>query len=261
MKSLVNNTLMELCVLLGSLRRELAFSTTAPSDPTHRYLTSLRDRIETEAVGIVANLSRDLKDALPVAMQSYSRKVLKALPETDDAAVVDDASYMNFLQWAQAEDFKLAGARGLRLGAALEKVLPLAKADPEIEEVVFGDLARRGVLMNGRDPCWAESTRIWNVGEIDQILRLLEVHITQFPKEMSEALHRRADSNDAWGAEILFVAGARPQEGRALIAQDAACLPGAFLDRAKSNHGLMAALHGPSPAELIASFRRNSTPF
>jgi len=261
MQSLVNKTFLELCQMLGSLRRELAFSSVSPYDPPHAHLTGLRERIEAEAIDIITQFSSDLKDALPVAMQSYSRKMVEALPETDDAALVDDGSYANFLQWAQAEDFRLAGARGLRLGAKLDKVLLLTKKDPEIAEVVFGDLARRGVLMNGRDACWAESSRIWNVGEIDQIVRLLEVQIAHFPKEMSDALHRHADSNDAWGAEILFAAGARPHKGRALIAQDAACLPGAFLDRAKSNHGLMAVLHGPSPAELIANFRRNSAPF
>lgn len=261
MESLVNTTFMEICQILGSVRREMAFSSVSPQDKARAYLDGMRERLETEAIEIIRQFHSALKDALPVAMQSYSRKVLEALPETNEAALIDDASQLCFLQWAQAEDFRLAGTRGLRLGVKLDKVLDLAKKEPEIEAAIFGDLARQGVLMNGRDPCWAEMNRIWNVGEIEQIVRLLEIQAAHFPKEMSDALHRRAECNDASGAEILFAAGVRPHKGRALIAQDAPCLPGGFLDRAKSNHGLMAVLHGPSPAELIASFRRNSSPF
>lgn len=261
MPGLVNHTFLELCVLLGSLHSGLEESSYSSTDPAHSHLSTLREKIEVEAVALIETLASGVDYPLPMAMQSRSRAVLSAVPETDEAATIDDGSYATFLSWAGAEDLRLAAARGLRLGPRLGDLLALAQRDPEIEDVVFGPLARSGVMMNGPYPAWAHMSKIWNLGEIDQIVRLLKLHIELFPGEMSEALYHRASCNDSAGAEILFVAGARPIEGRPLIPEDTIFEPRGFLQRAKSNHGLMATLNGPAPADLIAEFRRAYIPF
>ena len=222
------------------------------------------DLLETQILGLLRDHASDILEPLNRALASYSRPILTAVPAHPSGKNIfcTPFDWNEFLAWAEPEDLKIAGDRGLSPGGGIERVFKIGQTEKAFEDAYFQHISSRAVLGFKNSVIWMHFEDGASVGTPKQLSRLLTQNIDLFPNEMGQYLEKLVLRGSGVVAQILYRAGARLPDGKTFNPPSGnPSGEEAFLKRCRSHHGLMEIMMGDDAETLIAQYQKNHLRF